>query len=568
MQLISCFFELTFASIKMCSQSIAMARKANRINLGSIEFSILHQFLLEKCFANLETPASLSDYALYGYNNGRNDTNSIRVKMLETSNDFKIDGRALSDAVKNYYANENISLPAGVVANCLNFLGFANLREMADNYFKANNMDSSSYELPVPLKYLSNQKKSKASPGLRARIDDKLENLYDTNWWCYSHFYSVQEEGRYVPKIQRIPFFIRSRLANGDYEVELKQKPPYTTFKGRIVRNYSGDNILACELTSTGKAIDKRIYMAIHVNLAASGTIFVGGMIRYTDNAAIRLSTFVMEKIQSQSDDQEPDIFDFNPDTERFIKPVILDFLYDRSRNVIKLPRNIYCEQDFKWWIQPQKDKSDRNKPEFDMMVVCPIRSLANEQKRIAGLTNELVAALKSSVAKSESWLREKIEIVLQQQRLSASSDFDLEMFRQNLLQMIGDIQGAQTDFNKIYCPLTDDNFKWDSRMDAGYRLEEQLAKFKSSRSMLMIFPFPVASGVLVEAGWAMFFEKKIPLFIVYEEIGDLPLLLRKADTLKGRRIFMTSLKEIGGIEGIADWISSSRFDRFLPEVR
>ncbi len=545
-----------------------MSAKTNPVILSKIQFSIIHELIIEKCYQNdLDTPATLPNYVLYGYNDGIDDPKSIRMRIASIMQHLKkIDGRALSKAANDYYSNREISFSQSLFKSCTEFLGVKSLDKMLDNYFVNKKTDKTQYAPPPVLAYLSDKKRGRVAVRHRAKIDAKLENLSNTAWWCYSHFYSIPEDDRYLPQVHCIPFFINSRLANGDYEVELKQEPPYTTFKGRINRSHSGDNILICELTSVGKAFEKRVFMVIHVNLSGDGEIFIGGMIRYTDNASIRLNTFIMEKMPEVPKEASPKLMDFSAETEKSIKSVILDYLYNRHLNVLKLPRNIYNEEDFLRWINPKKKKANRMPPEYDLMVACPIRSLDKARKRSSKLRDDLIKEFETSF-KEKAILEDKIDKVLEQNNFTPN-DFSMEDIQQKLRQMITNIKSMETKFQRIYCPLTEEKFNLHSGVDASYRLEEQMEKFKNSRALLMIFPFPAVSGVLVEAGWSMFFERKIPLMIVYRNLDDLPLLLRKASTLHSHKIFMASLDETNGISGIANWIVNSKFERFLPNVR
>lgn len=82
-----------------------------------------------------------------------------------------------------------------------------------------------------------------------------------------------------------------------------------------------------------------------------------------------------------------------------------------------------------------------------------------------------------------------------------------------------------------------------------------------------MILPEPLVSSVFLEAGWAMLTERNIPVYIICRDRRDLPFLLRKADTLRRRRIFITTFDEIGGIAGIPDWIVDNQYHEYLDVI-
>ncbi len=80
----------------------------------------------------------------------------------------------------------------------------------------------------------------------------------------------------------------------------------------------------------------------------------------------------------------------------------------------------------------------------------------------------------------------------------------------------------------------------------------------------MLIFQQPVISGSLIQLGWAMLQQNK-PIFILYNKsIKELPFLIQKADTLKRHRIHMSSLEEIGGIEGIPEWLMVNKYHEMV----
>lgn len=186
-----------------------------------------------------------------------------------------------------------------------------------------------------------------------------------------------------------------------------------------------------------------------------------------------------------------------------------------------------------------------------------------SEQQRFEKIYSDLSNGLELLCADQEK-LSDKIKEILGLH----SPEMEFPTFQEELRNMIEELKRSSKHFKNIYCSIADPKYQLNRNIDGQVRLEEQIKRFKKCRSLLIVYPYPTASGVLFEAGWTMFYEHKIPLMIVYRNIEDLPLLIRKAQSIKDRNIFMTSLKEIGGISGISDWIISSKLERYLPEIR
>lgn len=501
----------------------------NAVLLTKVEFSIFFFCLLSRCFGKNFKGAEYSKEKLFGYNRSIDELNSIRGQ-IKVAIGKEVNTRGLSKAVSDYHraaTSDRVELSAAILNPCLKFLRAKNIGELVERYFKQNQLDPEAYEVPSTLIDYSDTEDT--HKGYTASIDKKLKKLANTTWHYYTHYYSGYKNGGYPPKMLRLSFQIFNQIAGGNYEVELSQQPPFTTFTGMIVRQFSGDNILVCELTSKGKSVAKRLYLNIHVDLSCEGSMFVGTFMRYTDGASIYAGSFVLEKItEPNATHREPKIFRFFSEADQQPNTVIQRFLYDRTANLIQLPTGLYNKTDFTAHLNNRESALKNPMPDIDLYVTAPVRGFART-----------VGALAES---DQKWSPDQVEEL-----------------RSQIIAMVEDLKSRNAGFDTVWYSLADPNLWNKDNLDPNYLLDAQLENFRKSKRILIILPFPSVTSTYLEAGWMMMNTYSKPVYICYSGREDLPFLLQKVNN-KRPWIQMRSLKKLGGIQGIPDWIINNKY--------
>lgn len=138
---------------------------------------------------------------------------------------------------------------------------------------------------------------------------------------------------------------------------------------------------------------------------------------------------------------------------------------------------------------------------------------------------------------------------------------FDFDYMHPKIVEMVKRLKSDEIGFKKIWYPPLETNFSVNRRYDSSTALLIQLSKFKQSKRVLFILPYPMISSVFVEIGWAMMSDKDKPVLMIANREG-LPFLVKKVDTLKDRNIYLASWEEIGGIKNIPDWILDNNYHK------
>lgn len=539
-------------------------------------FSILHELMVRKCFADdLENVVNLPDYVLYGYGKALMDeeirNQSMRGKIFSAGSG-EFDGRIFRNSVRNDYPGKEKEMEvSGKLLNIvLSFLGYSDIAEMEESYFKEREITKDSYKRPYPLKFreVVNRKRSTYS-----KIANKLDILENTKWYFYSYSHRNTEPN--APQIIRQVFEIKSSFSNGDYEVLLSSNPPFSTFSGKILRQYSNFNVLTCELTSINRAISKRLYLNFHTNF--SGGFFIGSYLRHSDVGKIYSGSVIIEKIKEPPNDLDKMPKSFSTNTKK-VDRVILEFLKDRHLNLLKIPLSIYSKSDLKSWLQGKRDTQKTDKLNYDLYLSTPLYGMANLSEKYDFAKRMLSQyfekfANNNHVHNGDEFkeMQSSVYALFQNSILDQFQNGkikDFEKYIEEIKKMIHSLRELNIGFQNIWYPPLQEDFDIDRAIDPGLLIKENMAAFKASKSYLLIYPFPVISGALIEAGMALIeniASGTKPFFILYRSKKDLPLLLRKVDTLnKGNNIIMESLDEIGGISGIPKWFADSKFEKLL----
>ena len=505
-------------------------------SITKIEFSILFQAILEKAFGPDFNHTSISREKLCGFNRELHSPESIRGKILTATN-HKICGRKLNSTINQYIRqgkHDSFLIQHNLLTGMLLYLKTDSPKVFYKAYFQSSNIDPENYD-PINFYTSQHDPHSKKSNTPLSGIDEKLENLANTSWRYYTHYLDIREGYFYTPKILRLPLNIFGRESNGDYGIEISQEKPYTTFTGKIIRRFSGDNILVCELSSKEKRVPKRLYMYIHVNLDGTGDLFLGTFMRYSDGGTIYTGSFVMEKIDKNSEEKNPPkIFNYIKDDENGPNEAIKRFLYDRALNLVKLPVGIFTQMDLKKWLNNNHSTFTNPQPTIDLYITAPIRGF-------------------QSMLKAETFDFEEFH-----------SPKSFEEMRDQIIEMTANLKEKSSDFKHIWYFPAEEGYMEKQNLDPNYILQLQLEKFKNSKRILIILPFPSVTSTILEAGWTMLTDNNKPIYILYSGRQHLPFLLRKADTLPRKRIYMTSLPRIGGIKGIPDWIIHNEYDKLF----
>ena len=316
--------------------------------------------------------------------------------------------------------------------------------------------------------------------------------------------------------------------------------------------------------------------MVIHVDLDASKKLFVGGFLRYKDSGAVYCGSFVMEKIEDELADSQPRFFHYDGNaSNEDIKPIIMDYLYSRHLNVVKIPSNIHSLLDFENWMRIKQETEGRLPPQYDLFVAAPIRGYINPKTGLEEFRNELLRSLSDITLDTNTEVQNRIQIKVDA-ALNKHFPFfagndkasKFEETRAEISQMLQELRARKVGYERIWYAPAEETFNINNKIDASTLLDSQLSRFKSSRSFMMILPDPVVSSIFLEVGWAMLTERNIPIYILCNHRKDLPFLLRKADTLKKRRIFIATFEEVGGIRGIPDWIVDNKYYKYLDVIR
>lgn len=537
-------------------------------------FSILHELLVQKCFPeDTENVENLPDYALYGYDRALMDEElrkrSIRGKIFSAGSG-EFDGRVFRNYVKNIYPTKGneMKISGKLLDTALRFLGCSDIQEMEKSYFRERKIDKSSYRRPHPLKFRSpiNRKGSKHS-----KSTNKLDILENTKWYFYSYSHRNAEPS--VPQIIRQVFEIKSSFSNGDYEILLSSNPPFSTFSGKILRQYSNFNVLTCELTSINRAISKRLYLNFHTNF--SGEFFIGSYLRHSDVGKIYSGSVIIEKIKEPPDDLDKMPKSFSINTKK-VDRVILEYLKDRRLNLLKIPLSVYSKSDLKNWLRGKRDTQKADKPNYDLYLSTPLHGMANLSEKYDLAKRMLSQYFEKFANCNPVYNRDEFkELQSSVYALFQTNIFDQfqneKKYIEEIKKMIHDLRELNIGFQNIWYPPLQEDFDIDRAIDPGLLIKENMEAFKASKSYLLIYPFPVISGALVEAGMALIeniTSSTKPFFILYRSKKDLPLLLRKVDTLnKGNNIIMESLDEIGGVSRIPKWLADSKFGKLLNSM-
>lgn len=252
-----------------------------------------------------------------------------------------------------------------------------------------------------------------------------------------------------------------------------------------------------------------------------------------------------------------------------------MEYLYDRHFNIVKIPPNIYSLPDFTKWLHKKQGKDGRMPPQYDLFIAAPIRGYQYPVVSIEMLRTELVSGVSKFISTPSKTLQPQIQdmvdVILKKHLSGAHPGTEQKVFdkmQDDIRRMMANLQNRNIGFDRIWYAPAEENFNLNNKIDASTLLSQQLDRFNSSRSFMMILPEPVVSSVFLEAGWAMLTNRNIPVYILCRHRRDLPFLLRKADTLKRRRIFITTFDEIGGIEGIPDWIVDNQYYKYLEMIR
>lgn len=480
-----------------------------KIKINRLEFSFLHQSILEKCYSKEElntTIPLLRDYKLYGYDLDKRDkeawNNSLKGKFNAVG--LNLSGRALYNAAKDFREQKpSIEVSENLLTACLNFLGYKNMKHLRQ--VMAENIDRQ-IQSEESLKYRPKSKKK-----IQAELS-KFDNLFidsleNTTWFLYHHDYKYLPNE--TPRILRLIIKIETKTSNDNYSIKLLNESPYTSFSGKIIKTLTNPNILVAELDSIGRKNKKRMHLLLNVPPdQAERKIILGGILRHTDAGDIKMVRAVLEKKENHQIEniKNRELHFYNDDK---ISQEIRDFLKPKEGNILEIPRSVFSHEDLRLHNTRVLTKFD-----FDLCVVSPFNF--SDKHKIKQLDGQIQ-------------------------------------------KMVSDLASEQIGFNRI-CNLSKKvtGYNEFTFLHAGETLEQCLYFIKKSKNFLFILTNEVDANISMLFGMVLMNTKNSRVWIAYQD--NLPFLMQKSDTLKNHSIFQVKLSAIGGINKIPQWLKVNNF--------
>ena len=511
--------------------------KSKMTSITQPQFAAFHEMLMEKTYGDsVEEIKTWPDTKLYGH------TKIPSIHSIKVKADFTIGGRSLLNAVIAYKNRTLDKISVRLLNEGLNFLGYNSIGEMEEKYLENHSI------LPHTLKYVYS--------AINQRVDDKLSSLMHTSWKSYSRYLNRKSEG--VREIRMLPLRIEGKMSNGDYSILLENDGDYTSFAGKIRKNHSSSNVLCCELYAINAKHRKPLYLMIYVNPGTDKTLYLGSYLRHTDNGSIYSGTFVIEKVENDTPIR-PNKFAIEEVCKGEIKEEILNYLYDRRLNVLKIPTRVYTQKDFRDWQKRTSKKRNYRKPIHDLFIAAPVQAFDKQEQKKNHLQSVLLDMLRKEDLSGEAKGQISEFFKLHFSGFSiGNKNISFQEMHQQIQGLIKELKSEPFGLKNIWYSASTSEGLLNRKIDSGIALERQLMRFSMSKRALLLVPPHMTSSVLIEAGWAMISARNIPTLIVANRT-DLPFLLQKADTLNDN-IFIVPWDEFDSIGEILVWFHANDF--------
>lgn len=536
--------------------------KTNR-SLNRKELSILMEMLLITCFGENpeEVLSSKSWQQIFGYNmntlSEEDQKQTINKMFGRKDRRLKFSSRLFANEVKLYNSGgQHFNISDQALANVCKFIGNDTLEDVIEAFFSQRKIDPKDYEgmIPESIKFLP-PIKGRGKSKTKSRLENQLDNL-NGDWYYFTHDHQSDPA---KSKILGLPLTIKKNDNSGETNIRLFNTDPYISFRGKIVKNHSNDNIIVCELTSFKKTNKKPLFLVFHVDLSADKDTYIGGYLRFSENAAIRMGTVVLRR-RNENDPFDPENFEATKDNEK-VPPLIKEFLSDRYLNMVKVPRGIYSDLDLNNWLKEKRKLINQYKPVHDLYVGM-LGIPHNFQQTKQQLQKEVLSIMKA-LTQTDKKLNEylnfktlpaKISSIIDELQPTSKADFE-----NHIREMIERLRSLNIGYKDIY--YSEINEEKRDQINMQILLKRQLNVFVKSKDYLFVLPDPkYLTNILVQIGWLMIqSNSNKKAFIFYS--GELPQLVREATTLKNQNIFITSLDHIGGIKGIPDFLANPMND-------
>ncbi len=311
-------------------------------------------------------------------------------------------------------------------------------------------------------------------------IENKKELFYSTKWFLY---YFEEDD---VSKERGVAQAILTIDEEGEVEIENIEKVNGADYQGSfeiVDKQYLFMNLF------TKRVSEKRLHIRLFIGVGMSYPIYMGLYTNITGRGSINAGTLLLESIKDKNKNIAPVWHKPKGQEIEGLDIDVIRFFSNKNLNQLKIPNDILTKKELKSWLDKKEDERAIRKKrlmtkkdfKYDVFVSSPMASVPEgEYETMREATLAVINALKEHCGFSSFYYAGR--------NIETTDDFEAN----------------------------------------DLSLEIDLEALNDSKIFLMIYPEPLVSSVLVEAGWAL--QSKKPSFYCVKTKKNLPFLLENAE--------------------------------------
>jgi hypothetical protein len=504
--------------------------------LTRLEFFILHEMLERKCrqLFPADVRGSLlddlrHDKYFYGVSLGTSyqkyeklSQKGIITSVMEKHPAFyPFDGRDLCEIKAAYNKKAPLLISNKLLELYLVFLDVGDINELVKRSLPLLFEDESDLQLPDLIRPTPEERRQRVSEQEPLASTDVVANrlrpFCGTNWCIF--FLDVDNPDKKSPLIIRQILHIGDVIPDtiGNYKANIKADENHTSFEGVVLKAECHENLLVMAFHAPGGGKDRRmnVYLDPKNHLR---DLYIGLYLFYDDHFSVRCVSVILNRIKNEETIPLPLEIDSRNRSE--IDPDIWEYLRRRQHNGLKAPRitGTYALKRFLMEKRKSSEVELEQVFEYDLYVSLPF------------------ASLRSDLAY-------------------------LELLHCDVAALIGALRLMGIRVYYVHEGKEVNDLAYLNRADSLRADKKMLRCCRCSLFIIPKLPEETRISSLYLSLGAMIFSDK-PVFIVYEKLEELPVLLREANALDN----VKSLNMAFSSENVLNWVKANKLAHLMMD--